>query len=53
LARVRRSWASGLNEIRPGQHLFVSRGIGMERANAPRLRFLCRPELAIIDVLPQ
>jgi predicted MPP superfamily phosphohydrolase len=53
LSRVRRSWASGLNEIRPGQHLFVSRGIGMERGEAPRLRFLCRPELAIIDVVPK
>jgi predicted MPP superfamily phosphohydrolase len=53
LSRVRRSWASGLNEIRAGQHLFVSRGIGMERGEAPRLRFLCRPELAIIDVVPE
>jgi uncharacterized protein len=53
LSRVRRSWASGLNEIRSGQHLFVSRGIGMERGDAPRLRFLCRPELAIIDVVPK
>lgn len=53
LSRVRRSWAEGLNEIRPGQHLFVSRGIGMERGEAPRLRFLCRPELAILDVVPE
>lgn len=53
LSRVRCSWASGLNEIRPGQHLFVSRGIGMERGEAPRLRFLCRPELAIVDVVPE
>lgn len=53
LSRVRRSWAAGLNEIWPGQYLFVSRGIGMERGGAPRLRFLCRPELAVIDVLPK
>ncbi|MEX2187986.1 MAG: metallophosphoesterase [Pirellulales bacterium] len=53
LSRVRRSWASGLTEIRSGQHLFVSRGIGMERSDAPRLRFLCRPELAIIEVVPR
>jgi uncharacterized protein len=53
LAKVPRSWAAGLTEIAPGQHLFVSRGIGMERGEAPRLRFLCRPELAIIDVVPE
>lgn len=33
--------------------LYVNRGIGMEGGIAPRIRFLCRPELAIIDVLPQ
>lgn len=53
LSRVSRSWASGLNEIRAGQFLFVSRGIGMERGGAPRLRFLCRPELAVIDITPE
>jgi predicted MPP superfamily phosphohydrolase len=30
--------------------LSVSRGIGMERRDAPRLRFLCRPELRIITL---
>lgn len=52
LARIPRSWASGAREIRPGTTLLVSRGVGMERADAPRLRFLCRPELVVIDLVP-
>jgi len=52
LSAVPRRWASGLTEIQPGQFLLVSRGIGLERGNAPRLRFLCHPELIIIDLLP-
>jgi hypothetical protein len=52
LSEVSRSWASGLTEISPGQHLLVSRGIGMERGEAPRMRFLCRPELIIVEISP-
>lgn len=52
LSRVSRAWASGLTDLGDGRHLLVSRGIGMERGDAPRLRFLCRPEIVIIDVLP-
>ncbi len=47
---VPRDWASGLTTLQPGKWLYVSRGIGMERGAAPRLRFLCRPELAVIDL---
>ena len=47
-----RAWASGVTTIAPGKTLVVSRGIGMERANAPQLRFLCRPEVIVIDVMP-
>ena len=50
---VPRKWGSGLTEIAPRKHLLVSRGVGMERGSAPRLRFLCRPELAIVDLLPE
>lgn len=35
----------------PGM-LSVSRGIGMERGDAPRLRFLCRPEIRVITLMP-
>ena len=52
LSLVPRSWASGLTEISPGQYLLVSRGIGLERGNAPQMRFLCRPELVILDLIP-
>jgi hypothetical protein len=52
LSRVPRSWAAGLTELPGGGKLLVSRGIGMERGYAPPLRFLCRPELAVIELVP-
>ncbi len=51
-ARIPHSWAAGMTDMPNGRRLFVSRGIGMERDYAPRMRFLCRPELAIIDLVP-
>ena len=33
--------------------LYVSRGIGMEAGIAPRVRFLCPPEAALIEVVPK
>lgn len=35
-----------------GRTLVVSRGVGMERGHAPRLRFLCRPEILVVDLVP-
>jgi len=52
LSAVPRAWACGITEIAPGKNLVVSRGIGMERGDAPRIRFWCRPQLMIIDVVP-
>lgn len=52
LSRVPRDWAAGVSEVAPGSTLVVSRGIGMERDHAPRLRFLCRPEVVIITLVP-
>ncbi len=52
LSRVPRSWASGVSKLTNGSTLVVSRGIGMERLDAPRLRFLCRPEIVVIEVGP-
>jgi predicted MPP superfamily phosphohydrolase len=52
LSRVPRSWASGVTEIESGKMLVVSRGIGMERGHAPRMRFLCRPQLVILELVP-
>lgn len=32
--------------------LYVNRGIGMEGGNAPRVRFLSRPEITVFDIKP-
>jgi len=52
ISRIPREWAAGLTRIEAKGTLVVSRGIGMERGRAPRLRFLCKPEVVIIDVVP-
>lgn len=52
LSELPRDWTHGRTELPWGGDLFVSRGVGMERRDAPRLRFLCRPELVVIDVRP-
>ncbi|MEW6365662.1 MAG: metallophosphoesterase [Acidobacteriota bacterium] len=52
LSRIPRPWAAGVTALAPGKVLVVSRGIGMERGLAPRMRFLCRPELVILELLP-
>ena len=53
LSEVPRDWAAGVTELDRGRTLVVSRGIGMERAGAPELRFLCRPELVVIELVPE
>ena len=52
LSRVPRAWAAGVTQIDAQRTLIVSRGIGMERARAPRIRFLCRPQLVVIELEP-
>ncbi len=52
LSRVPRSWATGRTELPKGGTLIVSRGLGLERGAAPRLRLLCRPELVLIELHP-
>lgn len=49
---VPRAWAAGMTRLSGGRTLVVSRGVGMERGDAPRLRFLCKPEIVVIDVQP-
>lgn len=51
-SRIPTTWADGFTRLSPQSALIVSRGIGMERNEAPRIRFLCRPELTIIEVKP-
>lgn len=53
LSRVPRAWAAGVvARLSRGRTLVISRGLGMERGVAPRLRFMCLPELVIIDLVP-
>ncbi len=52
LSRVPRAHAAGLNRLDAQRTLIVSRGIGMERGGAPRLRFLCRPEIVFVELIP-
>jgi len=42
--------ASGLS-LFEGVPLHVSAGIGMERGSAPQIRFLCPPEICVIEVV--
>jgi predicted MPP superfamily phosphohydrolase len=51
-SRVPRSWAAGSTTLAGDRTLYVSRGVGHERWDAPRLRFLCRPELVMITIRP-
>ncbi len=53
LSRIPRHMTSGAHRLPSGATLIVSRGIGLERAGAPPLRFNCRPELVVIDLLPR
>lgn len=52
LSNVTRAMGAG-GLFRLGESwLCVSRGIGMERNHAPRIRFLCRPELTVLELVP-
>lgn len=51
LTRAGRKHARGLSEM-GGTPLYTSRGIGMEGGWAPRVRFLARPEVAVLDLVP-
>lgn len=53
LSAVPRAWAAGLTDLPSGGKLVVSRGVGLERGPAPRLRFGCRPQLLVIDLVPE
>lgn len=52
-SQVPAEWSQGTTRFEDGRVLVVSRGIGMERTNAPRLRLFCRPEIVFIDCLPR
>jgi predicted MPP superfamily phosphohydrolase len=41
--------AGGLHRL-DGNAIYVSRGVGHERGQAPRMRFLCPPEVAVVEI---
>ncbi len=43
----------GMFTFENGSHFLVTRGSGMERGWAPRVRFLCKPEVSVIDIVPK
>ncbi len=49
LMTLPRRFAAGLNDF-SGVPLHVSRGIGVERGVAPQIRFLCPPEVCLIEL---
>src|SRR5262245_45828412 len=52
LSRIPRAMAGGGLFRLEDSWLCVSRGVGMERGYAPRIRFLCRPELVVLELAP-
>lgn len=52
LSKFGKRYEAGLYHVQRTT-LNVNRGLGMEGSIAPRIRFLCRPELTIIDVIPR
>ncbi|MEO8362207.1 MAG: hypothetical protein ABI672_19425 [Vicinamibacteria bacterium] len=48
-SRLPRRYAGGLNDYR-GTPIHVSRGVGMERGFDIPVRFLCPPEIGILDL---
>jgi len=52
LNQIPRFMWSGFFTYPNGAHLVVSRGSGMERGWAPRVRLFCPPEISVIDIVP-
>ena len=50
LSQVPREVAAGGLHSHRGNAIYVSRGIGVERAQAPRMRLLARPEVSLITL---
>jgi predicted MPP superfamily phosphohydrolase len=50
LSDVPRQVAAGGLHTLDGNLIYVSRGVGCERAQAPRIRFLCPPEVSILTL---
>lgn len=53
LSKVPRHIAGGGPHSWQGNSIYVSRGIGVERAQAPRVRFGAPPEISLLTLTPQ
>ncbi len=52
LTRVPRDIGVGGLHTWNGAPIYVARGVGMERGVAPRVRFFCPPEVAVVTLIP-
>ena len=50
LSKYHKRFEAGLYDFE-GVPMYVSRGVGCEGSSAPRVRFLCRPEVAVLDLV--
>ena len=53
IKQIPRSMMSGFFTYPNGGHLLVTRGSGMERGWAPRIRLFCPAEISVIDITPE
>jgi predicted MPP superfamily phosphohydrolase len=51
LSRFGKKYEAGMYTISQTK-LYVNRGIGLENSPAPKVRFLCRPEITVFDIKP-
>jgi len=51
-SRLPRLTCDGESKFPDGRRLYVTRGAGLERKHAPRMRFLCPPEIVVLDLVP-
>ena len=51
LSRLPLRFAEGLHDLGRSS-MYISRGVGVERGQAPRIRFLCPPEITLLTVVP-
>lgn len=52
LSKFGKKYEAGLYRV-DATTIYVNRGVGLEGGAAPRVRLLCRPEVAVIDLVPE
>jgi len=51
-SKLPRRACDGESRFPDGRRLFVTRGAGLERKHAPRMRLFCPPEIVVLDLVP-